>query len=157
MKLKLVEFTEPYAKEICDWKYDGEYSVYNYPAWNKALNEKWAITIEDKRKKEFFAVVDDCYNLCGYIRLQEKSEYVLIGIGLKPSLCGQGLGSKLMELLKQQCRELYPSKKIALEVRSFNERAIKCYKRAEFKIKKTYKKDTPIGYGQFIRMELSKQ
>lgn len=72
MKLKLVELTESYAKEICDWNYDAEYSIYNYPAWNKIVNEKWGITIEEKRKKEFFAVVDDYNNLCGYIRLQDK-------------------------------------------------------------------------------------
>lgn len=155
MKLELVELTESYAKEICDWKYDGEYAIYNYPTWDKVFNAKWAITIEVKRKKEFFAIVDDCNNLCGYIRLQDKNEYVLIGIGLKPSLCGQGLGSTLMELLKQQCQELYPSRKITLEVRSFNGRAIECYKRAGFKMKETYKKDTPIGYGEFIRMEFS--
>lgn len=153
MKLKLVEFTKSYAKEICDWNYDAEYSIYNYPAWNKIYNEKWAITIEEKRKREFFAVVDDYSNLCGYIRLQNKNEYVLIGVGLKPSICGQGLGNILMEMLKQQCRELYPSKKIVLEVRCFNERAIKCYKRAGFKVKEIYIKDTPIGYGEFIRME----
>lgn len=41
MKLKLVEFTKSYAKEICEWKYEEEYSIYNYPEWNKAFNEKW--------------------------------------------------------------------------------------------------------------------
>lgn len=40
MELKLVEFTESYAKEICNWKYDGEYSIYNYPEWNLALNSQ---------------------------------------------------------------------------------------------------------------------
>jgi ribosomal protein S18 acetylase RimI-like enzyme len=155
MNLKLIELSEPHAKEICDWKYDGEYSIYNYPAWDKVSNEKWAITIEEKRKKEFSAVVDDYNNLCGYIRLHDKDEYILIGVGLKPSLCGQRLGNTIMEILKQQCRELYPSKKIVLEVRSFNERAIKCYKRAGFKVKELYEKNTPIGYGEFIRMEFS--
>ncbi len=77
MRLILEEFTELHAKEICNWKYDGEYSSAN----------------------------------------------------------------------------LYPSKIIALEVRSFNERAIKCYKRAGFIVKEIYKKDTLIGYGEFIRME----
>lgn len=86
-------------------------------------------------------------------KITGQNECVLIGVGLKPSLCGQGLGNILMEMLKQQCRELYPSKKIALEVRCFNERAINCYKRAGFKVKEIYKKDTPIGYGEFIRME----
>lgn len=149
----LVEFTEKYAKEICDWKYDGEYSIYNYPVWEKALEEKWALTVEVKRKEEFLAAVDADYNLCGYVRLQDKCEFILIGIGLRPSLCGQGMGSNLMGLLVQQCKESYPNKKIALEVRSFNERGIKCYKKVGFKIKRKYKKDTPIGSGEFIRME----
>lgn len=154
MNLKLIEFSEQYAKESCDWEYDGEYCIYNNPTWDEVSNGKWAITIEEKRKKEFFAIVNDYNSLCGFIRLQNKNEFVLIGIGLKPSLCGQGLGNILMELLKQQCRELYPGIKIVLEVRSFNERAIKCYKKAGFKTKEVYKKDTSMGYGEFIRMEL---
>jgi len=155
MRLRLEEFTESYAKDVCDWKHDGEYSIYNYPTWNKACNDKWGITVEETRKKEFFAIVDDYNNLCGYIRLASKNEYALIGVGLKPSLCGQGLGNILMEIIKQQCTKLYPNKIIALEVRSFNERAIKCYKRAGFNVVDTYKKDTPIGNGEFVRMEFT--
>ena len=155
MRLRIEEFTETHAKEICNWKYDGEHSIYNYPSWNKVFNDKWAITVEEKRKKEFSAFVDDYDNLCGYIRLQDKNEYILIGVGLKPSLCGQGLGNTLMEIVKQQCNKLYPIKTIALEVRSFNERAIKCYKRAGFIVKEIYKRYTPIGYSEFIRMEFS--
>ncbi|CUU49714.1 hypothetical protein [Clostridium beijerinckii] len=77
MRLILEEFTELHAKEICNWKYDGEYYSAN----------------------------------------------------------------------------LYSSKIIALEVRSLNERVIKCCKRAGFIVKEIYKKDNPIGYGEFIRME----
>lgn len=152
MNLKLVELTDVYAKEICDWKYDNEYSIYNYPNWDKASCDGWAITLEDKRKKEFFAVVDDSNNLCGHIRLQNKSEYVSLGLGLKPCLCGNGLGNILMKLSIKKSMELYSNKKITLEVRSFNERAIKCYKKAGFKVIEIYKKDTPIGYGEFIRI-----
>jgi [ribosomal protein S18]-alanine N-acetyltransferase len=155
MKLRIVDFTETYAKEICDWKYDSEYSIYNYPAWDKISNEKWGITTEEKRKNQFTAVIDDCNCLCGYIRLLNKNEYILIGIGLKPSLCGQGLGNALMEIVKQQCKKIYPGKKNVLEVRSFNERAIKCYKRAGFHVAEIYKKDTPIGYGEFVKMEFN--
>lgn len=50
-----------------------------------------------KKKKRIFAAVDDYSNLCGYIRLQDKNEYVLMGVGLKPSLCGQGLGNNINE------------------------------------------------------------
>lgn len=156
VNLRLVSFTEIHAKEVCDWKYDGEYSIYNYPKWYKASNEKWGITIAEKRKSEFSAVIDDCNCLCGYIRLLDKNDYIFIGVGLKPSLCGQGLGNALMELVKQQCKKVHPNKKkIALEVRSFNERAIKCYKSAGFNVADTYRKDTPIGYGEFVRMEFT--
>lgn len=53
MRLKLENFTEAYAKEICNWKYNGEYSIYNYPSWNKVFSDKWAITIDQKRKSQF--------------------------------------------------------------------------------------------------------
>ncbi|WP_102401841.1 GNAT family N-acetyltransferase [Haloimpatiens massiliensis] len=155
MNLILVDFTRVHAKEVCDWKYDGEYSIYNYPEWDKISNAKWGVTIEEKRKSEFKAVIDECNCLCGYIRLMNKDKYVLIGLALKPSLCGKGLGKVLMEILKQQCKKVYPDKKIVLEVRSFNERAIKCYKRAGFNVIDTYERDTPLGCGQFIRMEFT--
>ena len=49
-KLKLDDFTENHAKEICSWKYNDGYSIYDYPEWDKILYEKWGITVEDKRK-----------------------------------------------------------------------------------------------------------
>lgn len=153
MNLSVNEFTEAHAKEICNWEYEDEYSIYNYPEWEQICNEKWGITIEQRRKSEFYAIVDHCKCLCGYIRLMNKEDYILIGIGLKPCLCGQGLGNTLMKMVKNQCGKLYPHKKIVLEVRSFNERAIKCYKSVGFNIVDSYKKHTPIGDGEFLRME----
>ena len=58
-----------------------------------------------------------------------------------------------MELLKSECKKRYSNKRIALEVRSFNKRAIKCYEKAGFKITDVYKKDTLMGSDEFIRME----
>jgi ribosomal protein S18 acetylase RimI-like enzyme len=125
---------------------------YNFPdaEFIKKYEPDYAYTIN-----EFNAIIDDQNILYGYIRLVNKGTYILIGVGLKPCVCGQGLGNDLMEIVKRQCSKLYPGKKIVLEVRSFNERAIKCYKKAGFKVKEIYKKDTPIGYGEFIRMEFS--
>lgn len=155
MKLRVSDLIETQAKEISTWKYNDEYSIYNYPEWNKILKENWGITVEEKRKKEFNAIVDDCNNLCGYIRLVDENEHVSIGVGLKPSLCGQGLGSTIMEIIKQQCAAKYEGKKIVLEVRSFNGRAIRCYKKAGFSISDIYKKETPLGFGEFLKMEFT--
>ncbi|MDD3224970.1 MAG: hypothetical protein PHX70_09790 [Clostridium sp.] len=46
MNLKLGILTEDISKEICSWRYNDEYSIYNYPSWNKIAAGKWAITIE---------------------------------------------------------------------------------------------------------------
>ena len=59
----------------------------------------------------------------------------------------------IRDRLIDYCHENYPDKKLSLEVRGFNKRAIKCYERAGFKVVKTYHKDTPIGPGEFIYME----
>lgn len=154
MKLKLKPFTEKHALEVCEWNYKNEYSIYNHPTYSRALKEKWAITFEEKRKKEFFSVIDSYNKFLGYVRLQNKSNYTLIGIALKPEICGQGFGVKVLELLKIKCKLLYPKSDIILEVRDFNLRAIKCYKKAGFIEIDSYSKNTTIGFGNFIKMKL---
>lgn len=153
MGLKLSEFKESHGKEVCSWKYEGQYSIYNFPQWDIVVKNNWAITNKEKREKEFLSVLDVEDNYCGYVRLQDKGDHILIGLGLKPSSCGHGLGRELMEILIDYCHENYPDKKLSLEVRGFNKRAIKCYERAGFKVVKTYHKDTPIGPEEFIYME----
>lgn len=153
MNLILANFTENYAKQICNWKYDNDYSIYDFPEWSKIVKQNWAIAIETKRQNQFVAVINELGDLCGYIRFIKDNECVLIGLGLKPSLCGQGLGDNFMALLKNECKRRYDDAKIVLEVRSFNQRAIRCYKKAGFKITDTYIKDTLIGSSEFIKME----
>ena len=153
MDLRLEILIEDRARQICSWKYEGIYSIYNFPDWDTLIKQKWEITQEEKRRNEFTAVIDESNNLCGYIKFVENKEFVLVGLGLKPSSCGQGLGNVLMEVLKSECKKRCGSKKIALEVRSFNKRAIKCYERAGFEITDVYQKDTLIGSDEFIKME----
>lgn len=153
MKLKLTDFSEEHARKICRWRYSGEYSVYNYPDWNMVVSQNWGITIKEKRKNEFMAVVNEMDSFCGYIRLINQNDCILIGVGLKPELCGIGLGNTLMYLLKMECKKRYNNKKIVLEVRCFNERAIKCYKKAGFNIAGTYEKSTLSGKDKFFNME----
>lgn len=154
MKLELANFTESHAKQICGWRYSGEYSVYNYPDWDTVVVKNWGISIKQKRQNEFMAVINEQDELCGYIRLINQIDCALVGIGLKPALCGIGLGNTVMKLIKYECNKRYGNKKIVLEVRSFNERAIKCYKKAGFNIVDNYEKNTLIGKDKFLRMEL---
>ena len=153
LSLEIDKLTETQAKQICCWKYEGIYSIYNYPSWDTVVKQKWGISINTKREKEFVSVVDNLNNLCGYIRFIEDEDHITIGLGLKPDFCGRGLGYKFMSLIKNKSRQMFGEKKIILEVRSFNRRAIKCYEKAGFKIIDSYTKNTLIGKDNFIKME----
>lgn len=155
MNLKLAILTENYARQICDWKYESKYSIYNFPKWDIIVRQNWGIAIESKRQNEFCSVISQFGDLCGYIRFINNNDYVLVGLGLNPSLGRQGLGNDLMELLKHECKRRYGNKIIVLEVRSFNKRAIRCYGRAGFKVVDTYNKNTLIGCDEFVKMVLS--
>ncbi|MDD6215160.1 MAG: hypothetical protein PUB28_00160 [Roseburia sp.] len=49
----VVPFEEADAKELCDWKYQGEYAVYNYPGWEECLDKGIGFTDENIRKRNF--------------------------------------------------------------------------------------------------------
>lgn len=135
------ELSEEQAKEICKWRYDGEYSIYNFSDWDTVEKNGWDLSVESVRKSEFVSVLLD-NELAAYGRISLKVNKAFIGIGLKPSLCGKGYGSNIMGLLIEECKRRFPNKIIALEVRSFNKRAINCYKSIGFEIRDKYIKKT---------------
>lgn len=157
--LHQTKLTEKYAKEISAWKYDNEYSVYNYPDWDKMSAQKWAITIAEKRKNEFVAVIiktDNGNRLCGYFRFFVNDQIVMVGLGLDPQFCGMGYGKQLMSLITQEFEKRFTDKILELEVRTFNKRAIQCYLSAGFSKLRTYTKETPMGTDTFLLMRYDK-
>jgi ribosomal protein S18 acetylase RimI-like enzyme len=150
------ELTEKYAKEISTWKYDNEYSVYNYPDWNIISAQKWAITVAEKRKNEFMAVINET-RLCGYFRFLVNDQIVMVGLGLNPQFCGKGYGKQLMDLITREFEKRFTDKILELEVRTFNKRAIRCYLSAGFLKLHTYTKKTPIGTDTFLLMQYDKR
>lgn len=76
-KYTLVKLTEGYAKEICGWRYDGDYSVYNFSDWDVVVRNGWGLSIKDIREKEFLAVLLNG-ELIAYIRMtKEKTRHLL--------------------------------------------------------------------------------
>ncbi len=60
-----------------------------------------------------------------------------------------------MNLLIEECKRRFPNNTIGLEVRSFNKRAINCYRNVGFKIKEKYiKKTFDNSVDEFYYMEL---
>lgn len=153
MGLNICEFVETDAKSICGWRYESPYDIYNYPNWETIIQQKWGMADETKRKTEFYTIKND-NGLLGFFRLVKYDSFVMLGLGIKPEMCGCGLGEQVMSCIKKVFSERYPNDLLCLEVRSFNMRAIKCYGKAGFIIKDKYFKKTPKDSAEFVLMEL---
>jgi len=122
---------ENILNEIISWKYDGKYSEYNMDSYNdlKARNSR---IVNSKNWDNY-----NCYfkenELIGYTNVVEKENgEIFLGIGLAPKFCGKGLGYGILKNTMSIIKEKYPGSKIVLSVRSWNERAIKCYEKIGF-------------------------
>ena len=95
------KLTEQDKKEICSWKYDGKYAIYNLPPYEemKKLEAGFMNPLNEKNYRAFF--IDDI--LIGYINLAEKENGIFLGIGVHPDCRGLGAGKTLFAAL---CRGL---------------------------------------------------
>lgn len=153
MVFNICQFTEIDAKNICEWSYDNPYDIYNFPNWEIVTEQKWGIADVEKRKTEFYTIRKE-KDLIGFFRFVKNEDFVMLGLGIMPKMCGHGLGKYVMDCIKKVFIERYPNGILRLEVRSFNLRAIKCYEKAGFVSKNRYFRNTPKGSAEFILMEL---
>lgn len=74
------------AKQICNWKYEHPYSVYNYMEYDEAVKKCAAIV--NPEKAENFLCFWDKNVLIAYINIYTMEEKIYIGIGLSPVSTG---------------------------------------------------------------------
>ncbi len=75
---KCIVLNEELAKEICSWKYNGEFSVYNFSDWDEVVDNKWDLSIKDKRESEFVGIYFN-NNFIAYGRIFElESKFLLV-------------------------------------------------------------------------------
>lgn len=144
---------EAHAREICAWTYEPPYDIYSYGSYENAVRYEEAIADETKRAQQFFGVFSEADDIMGFVELTETDSDVVIGLGLRPDLCSRGLGQALTTEAVQAARRIAKGRKITLEVRRFNRRAIICYERSGFVIVEEFERKTPTGIGDFYRME----
>lgn len=149
----VVPFTEADAIEVCGWKYEGEYAVYNYPRWDECVKRHIAFTDDEIRKREYYKVTKSGVFL-GYFRLEPcGDEAIELSVGIDPEHCGKGNGGMLINLALAKISELYSGRRIVLTVRPFNKRAIRVYENVGFKVVKEYFEDRYLVPGQMLLME----
>lgn len=95
------------AQEMCSWEYSGQYRVYNN-SWEKMEEQGISYADEETRRKEFYTLLRDG-KMIGFFRLRRGEKVVELGLGLRPDVCGQGLG-------RNWCRQRFRSIKSVLGI-----------------------------------------
>lgn len=140
------------VKEICSWKYPEPYDVYNYVPFEEAVKSNSPL-LRDENKNNYLCFWEN-ETLTAYINIYQKDSKVFIGIGLAPDFCGKGLGKTYLKQGIETARSCYSESEIWVEVRSWNERAIKCYENCGFK--EQYKETVKDRFGndtEFVYMQ----
>nr|WP_283244986.1 GNAT family protein [Gehongia tenuis] len=125
---------QKHAKVIARWRYDGIYAVYNAPQRRAPLDGTAFVWLDsDGRIAGHFSFGQD-----GRIPTAENFEYTSdhldIGLGLRPDLCGKGLGPFFVSMCMEYGRKAFGQDKFRLSVAAFNQRAVKVYLKAGFSV-----------------------
>ena len=139
---EIVEMTEEYAAEISRWAYPSPYEAYSFKPTEEEI---------DQLMNGLHAAVTDASGgeetLVGFVafgwsaqvvcdeseEMYEDESFSDIAFGLKPELCGRGLGLSLVKCGMAFVKGLFPDDGLRLTVRADNARAIKVYERAGFR------------------------
>lgn len=146
--------TEAVAREIAEWKYPGPYSMYDLPDWDEMQRRGLSLTDPEKRRSNYLAFyrMKECV---GFTTLIEEGHRVFVGVGVKPSFCSRGVGHRILRMTVEEGEGRYPGKLLYLEVRTWNERAIRCYQSVGFRVVAEKQQETYLGVGDFFVMEMT--
>lgn len=134
-----------HAAQLCEWVYEPPYAIYNWPPWEQMQKDGIEFGDPVLRTRQYSAVVNEAHELIGFVQMFPMAGVTRLGLGLRPDLCGRGLGSRLARLAAEEAQRREPGHQIDLEVLSWNRRAIRAYERAGFRTEDIYPVPGPNG------------
>jgi [ribosomal protein S18]-alanine N-acetyltransferase len=127
---------------MATWHYEAPYDFYDGDQ-EPVLNPE-----------RYFAAVGDDGTLVGFYYFENKGDVLEIGLGLRPDLTGRALGGEFFRHGLDFARSYFQPRQIVLNVAAFNERAIKIYERAGFRVVWRHMRAFPRwGDVEFMEME----
>ncbi|WP_025115984.1 GNAT family N-acetyltransferase [Lysinibacillus fusiformis] len=136
-----------------NWHYEGHYSFYDIEADQEDLQ---AFLDPYTRGNSIFAVLKNQELVAFFSMMTVADQTMEIGLGMKPSLTGKGLGFDFLKNAIDFVLANYPCEMITLSVATFNLRAIKLYRKVGFKDAHTYMQATNGGVYEFLKMNYIK-
>lgn len=141
--------TEEEKYLIADWRYCGDYVIYNNQPYEEQKKSKSGFA---NPKNNFYSFYEKTA-LIGFVNLREEKTEVFFGIGVNPDACNKGYGQQMIQIACEISKSLFGEKPLYLEVRTWNKRAIRCYEKAGFHIEgEAFQQITSSGEGVFYRM-----
>jgi [ribosomal protein S18]-alanine N-acetyltransferase len=142
------KMTQREAIEIAAWQYEGMYSFYNMGNDKDDVEEFMS---EETREDSYFSVYNGS-ELIGFFSYYPMETRMCIGLGMKPSLTGEGRGLEYVQAGLAFGYKQFGAVAYALAVATFNKRAIHLYEKAGFVSVHTYMQETNGGEYEFLYM-----
>ncbi|MEB3101881.1 GNAT family N-acetyltransferase [Ferviditalea candida] len=146
---RLKPLTVGQAREICGWRYDPPYDVYQFPSWDKMVESLHEFADPEIRRRQYCGVMNEQGTLSGFAQFFPLAGLTRLGLGMRPDLSGRGLGEAFVLSIIEEANSRAPGQAIDLEVHAWNRRAFKVYERCGFEYEQTYEKMTPQGIQSF--------
>ena len=152
MSFVLRPLTQADAEEVAVWAYPGVYAFYD----SSSDPDDLAVLLDrDRRGDDFYAADGEDGLLAGFVQLKPGAAGVELGLGLRPDLCGRGLGESFTRAGIDLVRRTHGEAGITLAVAAFNARAITVYERCGFGETGRHVRRTAGADWEFVDMELA--
>ena len=91
--------------------------------------------------------------LAGFFCVVRDGPVIELGLGLRPDLCGKGVGKDFVDQIVGFTGAHYQFDKLAVHVAAFNQRAVKVYRSCGFRDVKVIQQGSNGGVYEFLVME----
>jgi ribosomal-protein-alanine N-acetyltransferase len=129
------------CKQTAIWEYPNEYGCYSFKenAIDKLLNGSCYVEQNEEGHPLGYVCLGKSAQMPTASSNVYDSEYIDIGLGLHPALCGKGLGARFLTNCLDFGKATFDTDAFRLTVACFNKRAIKVYKKIGFNTARTVK------------------
>jgi ribosomal-protein-alanine N-acetyltransferase len=126
--VRVEPLTDRHALEIATWRYEFPYEWYDTSADPRRVE----LFADPAQRTHLCAVVDDDGELVGFFNFVPEGREVRIGLGMRPDLTGRGFAQPFIRAGLGYARREWQPRTFRLWVASWNERALRAYRRAGF-------------------------